>query len=71
VDSFADQRAKVDAARDEYVRGLDEQSEVLQRRTDDPDGTQHMHRVNQNVRETLERYIIAQRNMTDHVMKRM
>jgi len=73
VDSFADLRAKVDAARDEYVRALDEQNELLQRGTGlpHPDGSRLMHRVNQNVKVALERYINARRDLTDHVMNRM
>jgi CheY-like chemotaxis protein len=72
VDSFDDLRAKVDAARDEYVRALDEQSEVLQHCTGlpHPDGTLRIHRASQNVREALERYTNAKDNLTTHVLNR-
>src|SRR5215472_7770888 len=70
---FAQLRASVDAARKEYHQTLEAQREVHRRYTGmpHPDGSQHVHHVNENLRLALERYTQALRDLTDHVLKRM
>ena len=73
VDSFAQLRSSVDAARKEYNQALEAQREVHRRYTGmpHPDGSQHVHHVNENLRLALEQYTQALRDLTDHVLKRM
>jgi len=70
---FAQLRAGVDAARAEYNQALEAQREAHRRYTGlpHPDGSQHVHQVNENLRLALERYTQALRELTDHLLKRM
>jgi hypothetical protein len=56
-----------------YHQALDAQREVFQRYTGlpHPDGSQHVHHVNENLRFALERYTQALLDLSDHVLKRM
>lgn len=72
MDSFVELRVKLDAAREEYQRALEAQSEAI--RFDDlvsPDGTQNIYHLNQALKIACERYTQALRDLTDHVLKRM
>ena len=69
--SFVELRARLDAARAEYQRALEAQSEAI--RFDDlasPDGTQNLYHLNEALKIACERYTRAVRDLTDHVLKR-
>ena len=70
---FDELRTKLDAAREEYNQALEAQREVFKRYTGlpHPDGLQHVHHVNENLKLALEQYTQALRDLTDHVLKRM
>ena len=74
MNSFDELRERVDDAREEYQLALATQREVFNQYTTGsphPDGTQHLHQVNETLRTAFERYTQALTELTDYVLKRM